>query len=108
MAAAAPLPLSAPAHYCPPSPPLSPHYDAAILDVGQPSPAPLYSLSVPLPPAAAMAMGMVDGVVICGGGLQGEVQGYGKMQDTRLLVLGSSKIFKGWKKEDGKQNRGEW
>ena len=37
-------------HYCPPSPPLSPHYDAAILDVGQPSPAPLYSLSVPLPP----------------------------------------------------------
>lgn len=73
MAAAAPLPLSAPAHYCPPSPPLSPHYDAAILDVGKPSPAPLYSLSVPLPPAAAMAMGKVDGVVICGGGLQGEV-----------------------------------
>ena len=54
-------------------PPLSPHYDAAILDVGQPSPAPLYSLSVPLPPAAAMAMGKVDGVVIYGGGLQGEV-----------------------------------
>ena len=62
-----------PAHYCPPSPPLSPHYDAAILDVGKPSPAPLYSLSVPLHPAAAMAMGKVDGVVICGGGLQGEV-----------------------------------
>ena len=27
----------------------------------------------PPPPAAAMAMGKVDGVVICGGGLQGEV-----------------------------------
>ena len=65
--------LPTPPHYCPPSPPLSPHYDAAILDVGKPSPAPLYSLSVPLPPAAAMAMGKVDGVVICGGGLQGEV-----------------------------------
>ena len=73
--------------------------------MGQPSPAPLYSLSVPLPPAAATAMGTVDGGVICGGGLQGEVQGYGKMQDTRLLVLGSSKIFKGWE-EDGKQSRG--
>ena len=56
-------------------------------------------------PAAATAMGTVDGGVICGGGLQGEVQGYGKMQDTRLLVLGSSKIFKGWE-EDGKQSRG--
>ena len=40
--------LPPPPLYCPP--PLSPHYDAAILDVGQPSPAPLYSLSVPLPP----------------------------------------------------------
>ena len=56
-------------------------------------------------PAAATAMGTVDGGVICGGGLQGEVQGYGKMQDTRLLVLGLSKIFKGWE-EDGKQSRG--
>ena len=53
-------------------------------------------------------MGKVDGVVICGGGLQGEVQAYGKMQDTRLLVLGSSepKSSKGWEEEDGKQSRG--
>ena len=41
-------PLPPPPLYCPPPPPLSPHYDAAILDVGQPSP--LYSLSVPPPP----------------------------------------------------------